>query len=137
MNNLQLLTNYLFIFVISPDKLKQQGLIYRANAAVMLQGEPLEMQHVAQLGCQRFTTQQTVVIHENIRLNFIHLITLTNYTRQPMILTHSCRPSHCVTANCRQVTTTEQTGLQELALDVEKMGVLWSNNSKGTRKENE
>lgn len=59
MNNLQLLTNSLFIFVISPDKLKQQGLIYRANAAFMLQGEPLEMQHVAQLGCQRFTTQQT------------------------------------------------------------------------------
>lgn len=83
---------------------KQQGLIYRNRYCFMLHGEPLEMQHGTQLGCPRFTTQQTGPEVERQRcrhtrkhtcLSFTHLITLTNYTKQP-ILTHSCCPSHCV-----------------------------------------
>lgn len=54
------------------------------------------MQHGAQLGCQRFTAQQTGQRQRCRNATETNIFTFYTFLFMFMILVHSCRPSHCV-----------------------------------------
>lgn len=99
-------------------------------------GGPLQMQHRAQRGCQRFTTANWTGGAEMHVRTWTSVLKCVSFRRTNCKTT--CDPStvaakpHTYTHTHTRVTTAEQSGLQELDLDVQKMGVPQNQGAKRT-----
>lgn len=106
----------------------------------MLQGEPLEMQHGEIYYTANWTGggKTTMLSYTKTYMfqfyTFTHAYKVHKTTYDPNPV---AAPATVFTAKRTRVTTTEQTGLQELALDVEKMGVRGATTQRGRGKKME